>query len=121
MLPLLWRPGLLRRIYALSLISGSRNNPRGASWYIKASLLTFCWLCRDKLRLKSLDVEGSGLWLSAIPSEALGLAIPSFEFSLLLRWWLGERLLSTPSVLAPGVEVKLIVLAIMQFLALGLT
>ena len=58
---------------------------------------------RDKLRLKSLDVEGSGLWLSLlfrhsfIPSEALGLAIPSFEFSLLLRWWLGERLLSTPS------------------------
>jgi len=47
---------------------------------------------RDRLRLKSLDVEGAGMWLAVIPSEALGLSIPSNEFTLLLRWWLGEHL-----------------------------
>ena len=94
MLPLRWRPGLLRRIYALSLILGSRNNPRTSELVHKSVFTDILSVvpARDKLRLKSLD-----LWLSAIPFEALGLAIPSFEFSLLLCWWLGERLLSAPS------------------------
>jgi len=46
---------------------------------------------RDRLPSKSLDVEGAGMWLDVIPSEALGLLIPSNEFTLLLHWWLGEH------------------------------
>ena len=47
--------------------------------------------CDDFYRARLMSVSGLGAssWLSVIPSEALGSALDSREFTSLLRFWLG--------------------------------
>ena len=46
-------------------------------------------------KLRAVAEQGAGCWLNVVPSTVLRLAIPSAEFSTLLRWWLGADLFAT--------------------------
>ena len=45
---------------------------------------------RDRCRLQCLSSLSSGAWLTVVSSPSLSFSFASYEFSLLLRWWLGE-------------------------------
>lgn len=52
---------------------------------------------RDIIRLQCQKSPLIGTWLDVIPSAALGLEISPPIFRLVVRWWLGLPLLSSPS------------------------
>ena len=44
---------------------------------------------RDRARLSCINDSHASAWLSACPSESVGLQFATSDFRLLLRWWLG--------------------------------
>ena len=52
---------------------------------------------RDRARLNTISGQHAGAWLRALPNLTLGLAMPSKEFSVALRVWLGIPIFNLPS------------------------
>jgi hypothetical protein len=52
---------------------------------------------RNKARMLSIGNQGAYLWLSVIPSRQLGHRFSHEEYSVLVKWWLGARILDSPS------------------------
>ena len=48
---------------------------------------------RDRARIRCIGGANASQWLEPCPSEALGLHFTTGEFSILLKWWLGQPLL----------------------------
>jgi hypothetical protein len=66
--------------------------------HVKASEKLRSQLCgRDLVRLQCQDFTNVGAWLRVIPSRAMGLELPPCTFQILLKWWLGQELVSTGS------------------------
>ena len=52
---------------------------------------------RDRARINTLTAQHAGAWLRAIPNRNLGLAMPSREFRVALRFRLGISMFPSPS------------------------
>ena len=52
---------------------------------------------RDRARLNTISGQHAGAWLQALPNLSLGLAMPSKEFIVALRVWLGIPIFNLPS------------------------
>ena len=52
---------------------------------------------RDRARLNTICSQHAGAWLRALPNLSLGLAMPSKEFSVAWRVWLGILIFNLPS------------------------
>ena len=51
---------------------------------------TYCWIAADKVHLWSVSSPHVASWLSAVPSECLGLHMDqSPVFQVAIKWWLG--------------------------------
>ena len=48
---------------------------------------------REHLRCLAVARPGAGNWLEAVPNRALGTKYDSWEFFVLLKWWLGLRIM----------------------------